>query len=666
MAVTPALRALIEHKKYKSPDNTISHISVPNGAIYFAGANSGDLSSRAIRIVLCDEIDKYPLSAGVEGSPLKLAEERASTYKSGGRAKFVRVCSPTVEGQSLIGHEYAASDQRQCFLACPHCGFRQTLRWENPEGGNFGHVEWQKDDQGHDLPQTACIVCCECGTAWSEADRIKALDELEHADGYGWRQTKPFTCCGIEQTPKKWDANGRSVCSECGQRSPYAGHAGFHLSKLYSKRHRLSDIVEELLAAEGSPEAKRKWRNTALAELWKPEYEEVFSSSKLMARREPYGPHNLPPTVKVITCGCDTQRDRIEVQIIGWADSEEAFVVMYLVLYGDPGQPQIWHELDAVRNMEFKVRGREGVMKITALAIDAGGSNTQDVLKYANARRGHVFACRGAPGGPHLHIWPGKYSKSKVTGRKDRFWSIGVDAAKEELFGRLALEPPPAGEPKPGFIHFPMAKEIGAEYFAQLSAERPILHKRIGGFKVVWTKVRPRNEALDTFVLALAVRKAIRRDIKHPPMYKPNPNPVQLPIAVKEQAMATDPVISTVDELLKAIDTMDDAQCLQAVETLLQNNPALANNEAMQAFLKELEAAGAVINLPPPLPANINPATVDPGLKMRDWSGRPVDKDGNVIGGPGPRVIAPAPDDVVPEQPPPKPFGSNWGNKGYG
>src|SRR6202040_1553995 len=102
VACTPPLRAIVE-TKYKSSDNTISHISYPGGSIDFVGANSGDLSARAIRTVVFDEIDKYPLSAGQEGSPLRLGEERLSTYKAVGRSKSIRMCSPTVEGASLIG-----------------------------------------------------------------------------------------------------------------------------------------------------------------------------------------------------------------------------------------------------------------------------------------------------------------------------------------------------------------------------------------------------------------------------------------------------------------------------------------------------------------------------------------------------------------------------------
>jgi phage terminase large subunit GpA-like protein len=119
--VTPQLRALVDPPKSRDSGNTITHKDYAGGSLDFVGANSPtDLASRPKRIILADEIDKYPISAGSEGDPLKLAEERASTYKALGRAKFVRTCSPTVEGLSRIGREYAASDQRRLFVACRH------------------------------------------------------------------------------------------------------------------------------------------------------------------------------------------------------------------------------------------------------------------------------------------------------------------------------------------------------------------------------------------------------------------------------------------------------------------------------------------------------------------------------------------------------------------
>jgi hypothetical protein len=101
---TPALRDLIAPPRARDSENTITHKSYAGGSLDFVGANSPtDLASRPKRIILSDEIDKYPPSAGAEGDPLSLAEERASTYHAIGRAKFVRTCSPTVKGHQAAG-----------------------------------------------------------------------------------------------------------------------------------------------------------------------------------------------------------------------------------------------------------------------------------------------------------------------------------------------------------------------------------------------------------------------------------------------------------------------------------------------------------------------------------------------------------------------------------
>jgi hypothetical protein len=59
-----------------------------------------------------------------------------------------------------------------------------------------------------------------------------------------------------------------------------------------------------------------------------------------MARREDWG-DALPTTVAVLTAGVDVQGDRIEMQILGWGGDEEAWVIDYCVLWGDPSGPRL-------------------------------------------------------------------------------------------------------------------------------------------------------------------------------------------------------------------------------------------------------------------------------------------------------------------------------------
>jgi phage terminase large subunit GpA-like protein len=405
-----------------------------------------------------------------------------------------------VEGLSRIGKEYANSDQRKCFLTCPHCQHDQILTWTN--------VRFDKDENGTPLPKTAQFFCAECGALWSERERIAAIDALLTAPGFGWRQTKEFTCCDEVQVPEHWDNEGRSLCHVCGERSAFDGRAGFNASKLYSKRHRLSDVVQQWMDARGDAEQMRVFRNEAMAEQWQLKTAQ-FSTNKLLARAEVYGPQDLPKDVKLICAGVDTHPNRLEVQIIGFGYDEEMWVIAYIIIPGDPVQMHVWQELDRIRAMTFWLRGDDRILRINAMGIDMGGHNTAQVLGYCNQRRGSdvgvVFATRGQAG--PIPIWPQRSSLSK-TRRRELFYNIGVDSAKELIYARLAMELPEPGFRKPGFIHFPLgAENIDNEYMNQLAAERPIKAKRSGQEIRTWEKIRERNEALDTMVIALAVRR---------------------------------------------------------------------------------------------------------------------------------------------------------------
>lgn len=77
---TPALRDKINEKS-RTAGNTIFKKAFPGGRITMSGANSPtELRSRPIRILLADEIDAYPPTAGAEGDPLILAGKRLTTY----------------------------------------------------------------------------------------------------------------------------------------------------------------------------------------------------------------------------------------------------------------------------------------------------------------------------------------------------------------------------------------------------------------------------------------------------------------------------------------------------------------------------------------------------------------------------------------------------------
>ena len=96
---TPELRDKIDVKSRYS-GNTIMKKNFPGGHITIVGANSATgLASRPIKVLLADEVDRYPASAGTEGDPLSLAQKRQTTFWD---KKTVIVSTPVIKGQSRI------------------------------------------------------------------------------------------------------------------------------------------------------------------------------------------------------------------------------------------------------------------------------------------------------------------------------------------------------------------------------------------------------------------------------------------------------------------------------------------------------------------------------------------------------------------------------------
>ena len=125
---TPRLTGLVDTKS-RYAGNTVMKKNFPGGHITIVGANSpSSLASRPIKVLLADEIDRYPKSAGTEGDPLDLAKKRQTTFWD---YKTVMVSTPTIKGDSRIEDAYLLSTQEEWNVPCPECGAYQPFLWEN-------------------------------------------------------------------------------------------------------------------------------------------------------------------------------------------------------------------------------------------------------------------------------------------------------------------------------------------------------------------------------------------------------------------------------------------------------------------------------------------------------------------------------------------------------
>lgn len=460
---TETLGAKVREVKSRDTANTILHKVFPGGHLTMAGANSGaSLASRPVRIVLCDEVDRYPVSAGTEGDPVSLAFKRANNFWN---RKLIMCSTPTIRGLSRIEKAYEQSDQRKFFVACPHCDAEQVLtwaqvRWPSPKGeGRWAAPEHR--------PGQARYLCAVCAGEIAEADKLRMV-----AGGH-WRATKP----------------GGST-------------AGFWLNELYSPWCPLARMVERFLAVKDDPEQLRTFVNTSWAETWEEELGEVLDEQSLVNRRESYGP-GIPMGAAVLTAGVDVQDDRIEAELKGWGKGEESWGIEHRVFHGDTTDPKggAWKSLDEWLLGTWP-HASGAPLTIACTMIDSG-HRTKEVYVFVKPRQvRRVYASKGSSErGKPIISRPSVRNLMRV-----KLFPIGTDTAKATLYSRLKKT-----EFGPGYLHFPMSYD--SEYFLQLAAEKRVTTYRKGWATTEWVKIRPRNEAIDLTVLNLAALAVLNANL---------------------------------------------------------------------------------------------------------------------------------------------------------
>lgn len=457
---TPVLTGKIADPKSRDSGNTLLHKRFHGGHVTLAGANSpAGLRSRPIRILLCDEVDGYPTSAGTEGDPFSLARKRTTAFWN---RKILAGSTPTIKGQSRVEEGFLNSDQSYFHYACPHCGEWQRLVWEQVKWTEYGLP-----------PEEAVYQCVKCGAAISEAERQQML-------------------LRYRLVPTR-ESNGI---------------AGLHINELMSPFVTLGEMARSYVEAKKLPETLQTWINTSLGLTYEDTARDVDPKG-LASRREPYGPEQLPAGVLMVTLGVDTQDDRLELELVGWGREEESWILEHKVIRGDPGvlpTRGVWDGLTKYRRQAWRTEdGR--TLRLQGTAVDFGGHFSQQVANYAHRYRfERVFAIRGQGGAGKL-IWPRRPGKTKLS--KADIYTLGVDTAKDVLYGRLAK----IAVPGPGYIHLPAA--VDDEFLEQLVAETKVYSKKGGRRVASWKpkKLGLRTEAQDCWIYAYAAMQGREADL---------------------------------------------------------------------------------------------------------------------------------------------------------
>lgn len=469
---TKVLNNLFYDVKSRDANNTILSKVFPGGRLIMCGANSpAGLASRPIRILLADEVDRFPDSAGTEGDPVDLAAKRMTTFWNSCMGLF---STPTNDGSSRIDEEYLAGTQEEWQHKCPNCGEYHLLR----------HIDMTVDYKEIKTPSGKKTVivndvkwrCPHCGFSFSEKE--------------------------MKQTPQKYVSRNADALKN--------GIRSFFVNGFTSPWMTWTRIMREWLEAKGDPEREKVIMNTVFGESYKQkgafEDEQIF-----LRRRESYGAE-LPNGVLLLTAAIDTQDNRLEYEVVGWGKEEECWGIRKGIVLGAPNQDRTWKEIDNILDKTYHFADGKG-LKVVRTFIDSGGHYTSDVYNYCQKnfhKQRFAIKGRGGPGIPLI------YKIAKANNAKAPLILLGVDDGKQQIMDRLSID-----SPGPLYFHFPQdegIKELSDRgyddlYFKGIISEHKKVYKRNGVLREVWeTTKNIRNEPLDLRNYNLACMKSLKPD----------------------------------------------------------------------------------------------------------------------------------------------------------
>ena len=441
ISATPTLRNKVFDVKSKDSSNTMLHKKFHGGHLTLVGANSAaNLASRPIRVVLADEVDRFPEDVGGEGDPLKLAEKRTTTFWN---RKLVYVSTPTIAGVSRIEKEFKNATMEEWSLRCPECGEYQILK--------FTLLDFE----------TLEMTCEHCGAMHNEKK---------------WKSK-----------PGKWIQTNEEYIGK---------NRSFHLNEMASPWKNWGEIRDDFLQAKNDVEMLKTFVNTSLGEVWEEKGE--ITDYKVVANRAETYEAEVPDNVLVLTAGVDVQDDRIEVEVLGQGLQGETWGIEYKKIMGDPSKNGVWDLLDVYLKKRFKYKDGN-YLTVTSTFIDSGnGQHTNDVYRFcADKADRWIYPIKGRGGlGVPLVAGP-----TKPKGKNVNLFTVGDDTGKSMVLSRLKIDKP--GENYCHFPDDPERGYI-IEYFKGLLSEKKITKEVKGKQVVEWKVIYKRNEPLDCRKYALA------------------------------------------------------------------------------------------------------------------------------------------------------------------
>lgn len=459
----------------RSTGDTLNEKLYPGGFLKFISANTeASMRSYSVAVMIADEIDTYPANVGGNGDPLVQLIKRTNTFAETRKVVF---SSTPANDYSLILQRMELSTFRKYFVPCPTCGQKYTFELE--------HFHYDTNEAGLEVTD-AWMECPHCHAIVHNRDKTWMLDPDNGAE---WIKTNP-------------DAP--------------SDHEGFFLPTFYAPEGWLSwiQIAQEYHnAISQKDEAKRlnllvAFYNTVLCR----QYNEVMDTpdARVLMQKGADSMHKrgiAPNWVNVITTAGDVQKNRVEVEVMGWGKRMRHTPIDYYIFELPQGEEitdmdgTIWKEyFEKIINGAWE-REDGYVLRSVANGLDRGyESRTIDNL-YRRFQSNTFYPTRGVSDHKITSVVPlRKQTRASRDATPAVYYDVPVDQIKTVVYRDLVKEDT---EGIYSFFEFPDG--YSDQFYDQLVSEHLIISQKTD--LPQWEKIpgHERNEVLDCTVYNYAM-----------------------------------------------------------------------------------------------------------------------------------------------------------------
>lgn len=507
--VSPDLAAEIGASR---SDDKILTKSFKNGMMLSVGWPApGQLASRAVPLVIFDELDRMPDDIKGEGNPIELGRNRKRSFGKNG--SLINVSSPSRGfATGIVGHYYEG-DQRLWFWPCPECGEYFSPGFDVNRKPTLHHLGFDPKATPQEARYNAWMICPHNGCIIEEKHKAK------------------MNAAGV------WLALGQSIDAK-GKitGTPHRTRvASYWISGFAAPFVEWGELAEKLLKAQAKFDTEQDENdlkaviNTAFGFPYIPRHAGALpiEIEELERHRKDYALRTVPDGVRFMLASVDVGAHKFDVMVQGFDEEGKSWLIdRYTLKEAADGRPldpanilKDWDQLLPLISARYPLaRDPDKGIVVGAVAIDSGGAAGED--EDGNITAGVSLLAKDFARGLYrggVPKWQVKLIKGASlrtrpilpqtpTREKDDngkeikggvlTYVLGVHSLKNMIDNRLRLT-----RELPGYIFFP--RDVDPMTLKELTGEQKIKGK--------WIRKGP-QESFDLMVYIEALRQMIKPD----------------------------------------------------------------------------------------------------------------------------------------------------------